>query len=403
MRGQERGGWNNLKGGAMTPPVKYGMVGGGRNAFIGAVHRMAAALDQQTVLAAGALSVDPEEAKLSGRDLNLPEARNYTSWQAMVEGEAKLPREQRVDFVSVVTPNFTHFDIAKAFIEIGVNVVCEKPMVTSSEQARDLTRLVDEKKVVFGVTYNYSGYPLVKHARHLVKSGKLGQIRKVIVEYNQGWLATALEQTGQPQASWRTDPKRAGLGGAIGDIGSHAEQLTSYITGLELDAVCADLTAFVSGRKLDDDANVLMRFVGGAKGILTASQIEIGHENDLRIRVYGTEASLEWHQEEPNRLVFTPLGAPEQVLRRGNAYLSDEAKANTRIPPGHPEAFVEAFANVYRGVITAVRAGKGGSRYGGEGGMEFPTVRDGARGVHFIEKVVESAQSEKKWTPARFE
>ena len=381
--------------------LKYGMVGGGRNAFIGAVHRMAAALDQQAVLTAGALSIDAAEAIESGKDLNLAASRNYKSWQEMVEGEAKLPKGERIDFVSVVTPNFTHYEIAKAFASIGVNVICEKPMVNSSEQARDLISVVEKTGIVFGVTYNYSGYPMVKQARHMVATGKLGTIRKVIVEYNQGWLATALEKTGQQQASWRVDPKRAGLGGAIGDIGSHAEQLTSFITGLEIESVCADLTSFVPGRLLDDDANVLLRFTNGAKGILTASQIEIGHENDLRIRVFGTEASLEWHQENPNQLMFKQIGEPEQVLRRGNAYLCDAAKANTRIPAGHPEAFIEAFANVYRGVIAAIRAGKGGSNYGGADGLEFPTVRDGARGVHFIETVVASSKSEKKWTLAK--
>ncbi len=383
--------------------LKMGMVGGGRDAFIGAVHRKACALDGEIEFVAGALSSNPDKAIASGRDLGLPDGRNYPSWQAMLEGELKLAKGAggRIDFVSIVTPNDTHYAIAKAFAAAGIHVVCDKPLVHTSEQARDLIATVRKSGVVFAVTYNYSGYPMVKQARHMVRGGggQIGQVRKVIVEYNQGWLASALEKTGQKQADWRTDPSRSGAGGAIGDIGSHAEQLVATITGLELEAICADLTSFVPGRRLDDDANVLLRFKGGARGVLIASQIEIGHENDLRIRVFGTKGTLEWHQEDPNYLVYRPDGQPQQILSRGNGYLCDEAKAATRLPPGHPEAFIEAFANVYLGAARAIRSGK--PAMGRD--FDYPDVYDGARGVHFIETVVKSSASDRKWTDATWQ
>jgi predicted dehydrogenase len=380
--------------------LKMGMIGGGRDAFIGEVHRKAAALDGQIELVAGALSSKPEKALASGQSLGLAADRNYPAWEAMLDGELKRPRGDRIDLVSIVTPNDTHFPIARAFVEAGFHVVCDKPMVHTSQQARDLIRAVEKAGVVFCVTYNYSGYPMVKQARHMVRSGKLGQIRKVIVEYNQGWLAAALEKSGQKQADWRTDPARSGAGGAIGDIGSHAEQLVSFVAGLELEAICADLTTFVPGRRLDDDANVLLRFKGGARGVLVASQVEIGHENDLRIRVWGDKAGLEWRQEEPNNLWFRPEGQPAQLLRRGNGYLCDEAKAATRLPAGHPEAFFEAFANIYLAAAGAIRAKAAGEAAEMMTDADYPTVYDGARGVHFIERTVESARSDRKWTDA---
>jgi predicted dehydrogenase len=385
----------------MLVRLRMGMVGGGRDAFIGAVHRKACALDGQIDFVAGALSSNPDKALASGRDLGLSPDRNYPSWGAMLNAELKRPvdgPDARIDFVSIVTPNDTHFSIAKEFAAAGFHVVCDKPLVHSTVQARELIDAVKKSGVVFAVTYNYSGYPMVKQARHMVREGQLGEIRKVIVEYNQGWLAAALEKTGQKQAGWRTDPGRSGAGGAIGDIGSHAEQLVSYVTGLELEAICADLTSFVPGRRLDDDANLLLRFTNGARGILTASQVEIGHENDLRIRIWGDRAGLEWHQESPNDLWYKPDGQPVQLLRRGNGYLCDAAKKNTRLPAGHPEAFLEAFANVYLGAAKAIRASGGVS---GED-FDFPTVYDGARGVHFIEKTVESSKSDRKWTDARW-
>lgn len=380
--------------------LRMGMVGGGRGAFIGAVHRMAARLDGGAELVAGAFSSTPEKAVASGKDLGLEDARNYASWEAMLEGElARRPHPDgdRIDLVSIVTPNHLHFPVASAFVRAGFHVVLDKPMVHTSEQAAALVRAVEAAGTVFCVTYNYSGYPMVKQARAMVRAGDVGEIRKVVIEYYQGWLASALEGTGQKQADWRTDPGRSGLGGAIGDIGSHAEQLVSYVTGLEIDAICADLTTFVPGRRLDDDAGVLLRFTNGARGFLGASQVCIGCENDLRLRVWGTRGGLEWRQEEPNHLVFAPEGKPEQVLRRGNGYLCAEAKSATRLPAGHPEAFIEAFANVYRGACARIRAGAGGG-----GAADFPTVYDGARGVHFIEKVVQSARSDAKWTEARW-
>jgi predicted dehydrogenase len=375
--------------------LRMGMVGGGRDAFIGAVHRMAARLDGGVDFVAGALSSSPEKALASGKDLGLDDRRNYPSWEKMLEGEKSLPPGERIDFVSIVTPNHQHYQAAKAFASAGFHVVLDKPMVHSTEQANDLIGTVAQSGTVFCVTYNYSGYPMVKQARELVRGGQLGTIRKVIVEYNQGWLAGNLERTGQKQADWRTDPARSGLGGAIGDIGSHAEQLVSYITGLELDSLCADLTAFIPGRRLDDDASLLLRFTNGARGILTTSQVCIGCENDLRIRVWGDTGGLAWRQEEPNTLIVSPKDAPAQVYRSGNGYLSDAGRAFTRLPAGHPEAFIEAFANVYQAACAAIRAG-------GKGEHDFPTVLDGARGVHFIEQTVASSQSSQKWTPARW-
>jgi predicted dehydrogenase len=381
--------------------LKMGMVGGGSGALIGAVHRRAALMDGEIEFAAGALSSTKEKALASGRDLALSDGRNYGSWQEMLEAELGLPEEERIDFVSIVTPNHLHFPVAHAFAEAGFNVVLDKPMVHTSEQAQRLVEAVEKTGVVFAVTYNYGGYPMVKQARHMVQEDQLGEIRKVIIEYNQGWLATRLEDSGAKQAEWRTDPARSGIAGAVGDIGSHAENLVSTITGLEISEICADLTIFVEGRRLDDDANLLIRYTGGAKGVLIASQISAGEENDLHIRVYGTEGSLEWRQEEPNHLVFKPMGAPAQVLKRGNDYLCEEATRASRLPPGHPEAFIEAFANVYMSVTAAIRA-RQEQVEPGELTRNFPSVYDGARGVHFIEKTVESSQSDKKWVDARW-
>ena len=381
--------------------IRYGMVGGGRDAFIGAVHRKAMALDGQYDFVAGALSSNPEKAIASGQDLGLDDSRNYPTWEAMLAGELKLPASERIDMVSIVTPNHVHYPVAKAFAAAGIHVVCDKPLVHTSKQAKDLIRTVAKSGVVFAVTYNYTGYPLVKHARHMVRKGLLGELRKVIVEYNQGWLATNLEASGQKQADWRTDPARSGAAGAIGDIGSHAENLVATITGLEIESLCADLTTFVPGRQLDDDGNLLIRYVGGAKGVLIASQIQVGGENDIRVRVFGTKGGLEWHQENPNYLVWNPLEGPRQVLTRGSGYLCAEAQKATRLPTGHPEAFLEAFANVYLGAAEAIRAKQARKKLGKLEG-DFPTVLDGARGIHFIEKTVESSRSAKKWTPARW-
>ena len=379
--------------------LKMGMVGGGSGAFIGAVHRRAAIMDGETELVAGALSSSREKALASGRAWGLSGGRSYGTWQEMLEGELTLPEVERVDFVSIVTPNHVHFPVAYAFAEAGFNVILDKPMVHNSEQAQKLIEVVEKTGIVFAVTYQYTGYPMVKQARHMVRTGQLGEVRKVIVEYSQGWLATKLEESGAKQAEWRTDPARSGIAGAVGDIGSHAENLVATVTGLEVAELCADLTAFVSGRRLDDDGNLLIRYEGGAKGVMVASQVSAGEENDLRLRVYGTQGGLEWRQEEPNHLVFKPAEAPAQVLKRGNEYLSEDARRATRLPPGHPEAFIEAFANVYANVAVTIRARQEGAESDGSR-EDFPSVYDGARGVHFIEKTVESDRSTEKWTHA---
>lgn len=376
--------------------LKLGMVGGGRDAFIGAVHRSAAWLDGLYELTAGALSSTPEKAKASGKDLGLADDRNYGSWEEMLEKESARPAGERIDAVSIVTPNHMHFPVAKAFAEAGFHVICDKPLVHSSAQAEELVRLVEKKGTVFAVTYNYTGYPMVKQARQMIQEGALGEIRKVIVEYNQDWLATKLEDQGAKQAEWRTDPKRSGIAGVVGDIGSHAENLVATMTGLEIESLCADVSTYVKGRLLDDDANLLVRYRSGAKGVMFASQISSGEENDLRIRVYGEKGSFTWHQENPNYLRFKQLGQPEQVLKRGNGYLCEAAQRASRIPPGHPEAFIEAFANVYRNAALSILALKEG-RVPDEFESDYPTVADGARGVRFIEKTIESGKSSEKW------
>ncbi|WP_412028368.1 Gfo/Idh/MocA family protein [Deinococcus yunweiensis] len=385
----------------MPRPLKLGMVGGGQGAFIGSVHRMAARLDGHYELVAGALSSTPERALASGRDLGLPDDRSYPTWEAMLEGELARPEGDRIDAVSIVTPNHMHYPVARAFAAAGIHVICDKPLVHTSEQANDLLAVVKQSGVVFAVTYNYTGYPLIRHARDMIAAGTLGDIRKVVVEYHQGWLATNLEAQDSKQADWRTDPARSGMAGAVGDIGSHAENLAATVTGLELDSICADLTTFVPGRRLDDDGSVLMRFVGGARGVLMCSQVEVGEENDLRLRVYGTKGGLSWSQENPNRMEYTPLDGPRQVLTRGQGYLSPAAQAANRIPAGHPEAFLEAFATIYTGAAEAIRAKQEG-RDPDPLVAIYPTLDDGARGVHFIEKTVESSQSDRKWTDARW-
>ncbi|EJL89543.1 putative dehydrogenase [Polaromonas sp. CF318] len=384
----------------MMRKLRYAMVGGGQGAFIGAVHRKAMALDGQMALVAGALSSDPQRARASGAELGLADARNHGRWQDLLADELNRPAHERIDFVSIVTPNHVHFPVAHAFAEAGIHVVCDKPLVHSTEEALALEKAAQRSGCVFGVTYNYTGYPMVREARELVAKGLIGELRKVIVEYNQGWLATNLEATGQKQADWRTDPARSGLAGAMGDIGSHAENLVATVTGLELDSICADLTAFVPGRRLDDDGNVLLRFTNGARGVLIASQIEVGCENDLRLRVFGTQGTLTWHQEEPNRLVHQPIDGPARVLTRGSPWLGEAARRATRLPTGHPEAFLEAFANVYLGVAAHIRALQAGLAPDPLE-ADYPRLADGVRGVRFIEKVVESAGSQAKWTPMR--
>jgi predicted dehydrogenase len=378
--------------------LKFGQIGGGRDSFIGTVHRRAAISDGFTEFVAGALSSDPAKARLSGEDLLLPPERNYGTWQEMLEKESGLPEGERIDFVSIVTPNHAHFEPALAFVEAGFNVVLDKPMVHSTEQAQKLIEAVENYDVVFGVTHNYTGYPMVKEARDWVRSGKLGKIQRVVVEYPQGWLLEKLEDQGSKQAEWRTDPARSGIAGAIGDIGSHCENLASYITGLAIETLCADVTTFVPGRLLDDDASVLLRFQGGAKGVLWVSQVAAGEENHITIRVYGTDAGLFWDQEHPNYVYFMPPDGPTQVYKRGNDYFGEAATRATHLPFGHPEAFFEAFGNIYMNFTDTIRARLEG-REPTDLELDFPSVYDGARGVKFIEKVIESGQSDQKWVP----
>jgi predicted dehydrogenase len=381
----------------MKRKIRMGMVGGGRGAFIGAVHRMAAALDGQIELVCGAFSSNPERSRQSGEDLFLPPWRCYGTYEEMFVSEASLPEDQRMDFVSIVTPNHLHFEPAMMALQYGFHVVCDKPLCHTIEEALQLQDKVRESGLIFALTHNYTGYPMVKQARQMIAHGELGNIRRVVAEYPQGWLSTALEASDQKQASWRTDPQRSGMAGAMGDIGTHAENLLEYITGLEIDSLCADLHTHVPGRRLDDDGSMLVRFTNGARGVLYASQISAGEENNLRIRVYGELGSLEWAQMEPNTLTVRWLDKPTQVYRTGVGQLYPQTTAHTRIPAGHPEGYIEAFANIYRNVAFTIRA-----RLTGEVVdplyLDFPTVEDGLRGMVFIETVVKSsADDAKKW------
>ncbi len=380
----------------MTEKVKMGMVGGGRDAFIGAVHRMAARLDGRIELVAGAFSSDPAKSKASGEDLGLDPSRVYPDYQTMAAAESKLPENERIDFVSIVTPNNVHFPPAKTFLEAGFHVVCDKPMTFDLAEAKALREVVKSTGKVFALTHNYTGYPMVKEARELVRNGDLGKILKVVAEYPQGWLIQPIDAEGQKQAAWRTDPARTGASSCIGDIGTHAENLSRYITGLQIDELCADFTTFVPGRRLEDDGNLLVRYQGGAKGVLYASQISVGEENNLGIRVYGTKASLEWHQEHPNELVVKYPDAPRKIYRRGNSYISETAKRFTRLPFGHPEAFIEAFANIYLEAARAVEAVKAGKPIPPD--IDYPTVEDGVLGMAFIATAVASANNGSTWT-----
>jgi len=380
-----------------TRKLRYAMVGGGRDAFIGAVHRHAIALDGQADLVAGALSSSADKAVASGRDLFLADGRNHGSWEALLADEQKRSADDRIDFVVIVTPNHVHFPVAQAFVDAGFHVVCDKPLVHTGAQADALVAAVEKRGTVFGVTYNYSGYPMVRQARDMVRAGTIGAVRKVVVEYNQGWLATQLEASGNKQAGWRTDPAKSGAAGAIGDIGSHAENLVATVTGLSIQSLCADLASLVDGRTLDDDASVLLRFDGGARGVLIASQINTGLENDLRLRVSGTLGTLVWRQEQPSQLVHLPHDGPKRILTRGSPWLSASAQRASRLPSGHPEGFIEAFANVYAGVVADIRSRGDGAAPDADA-FDYPRVQDGARGVRFIERTVASAESDVKWT-----
>jgi predicted dehydrogenase len=380
---------------SLSRTLRFGMVGGGQGAFIGAIHRIAAVMDGRARLVAGAFSSTPARSRASGAELGLDPTRVYGTYAEMARAERTRPAGDRLDFVVIVTPNHQHFEPAKLFLESGFNVVCDKPVTFNLAEARKLRDVVRRTGKVFVLTHNYTGNAMVKQARELVRTGALGRIRKVVVEYTQGWLSTRLETTGQKQAGWRTDPKRSGAAGSIGDIGTHAENLARYVTGLRLDSLCADLTAFVPGRKLDDDGNILLRFEGGAKGVLHVSQISVGEDNRLALRVYGTKAGLEWEQEFPEELtVKYPDRAPE-VQRRGHGYLSRPAKAAARTPSGHPEGYLEAFGNIYRQAFRAIEAEVEGKALPRD--LDFPTIEDGVAGMAFIEAAVRSSRLGAKW------
>lgn len=375
----------------MGQKVRYGMVGGGPGSFIGKVHRMAANLDGKMELVAGAFSSDSEKSKRMGDELFLNKNRVYGSYQQMVEREASLPKDKRIDVVSVAVPNNLHFEVCKAFIEAGIHVICDKPMTNTLDEAEGLCRLVEEHDIIFALTHNYSGYPMVKEARTLVQNGKLGRLRKVVAEYPQGWLSKPIEKDEQV---WRLDPDVAGISSVVADLGTHAEHLVRYITGRKLKKILADLHTFGDGRALEDDANILVHYEDGLRGILYASQVSIGEENNLKIRLYGDEAALEWQQEQPNNLHLKHPNKPEEIYKRGNDYLSESAKYYNRIPSGHPEGFIEAFANIYSNVADVVTARKNNNTPNSYS-MDFPTVQDGARGVHFIHKAIESGRKNK--------
>jgi predicted dehydrogenase len=373
------------------------MIGGGRGSFIGAVHRMAAALDGHIELLGGAFSSDPERSKLSGADLFLDPQRCYGTYQEMITTEAGLPENSRIELVSIVTPNHMHFGPAMMALDHGFHVVCDKPLCLTLDEAKQLAEKVKSTGLLFALTHNYTGYPMVKQAKQMVAHGELGHIRRVVVEYPQGWLSTALETTQQKQAAWRTDPSQSGVAGAMGDIGTHAENLIEYVTGLKIESLCADLHTHIPGRKLDDDGSVLLRFGNGARGVLCASQISAGEENNLRLRVYGEKGSLDWSQMEPNSLVARWLDKPMQVFRTGGIGLFREAEMHTRFPAGHPEGYLEAFANIYRNVAYCLQANltneKAHPAY-----YDFPTIEDGVRGMEFIEAVVKSGKDDSvKW------
>jgi predicted dehydrogenase len=376
--------------------LRMGMVGGGQGAFIGGVHRIAAALDQQVNLVAGCFSRSFDNTMESGRQLYLEPRRCYSSYQAMAAAEAKLGPDERIDFVSIVTPNVSHFAIAKTFLDAGFHVVCDKPMTYSLVEAEALARLVEETKLVFAVTHNYTGHPLVRHARELFRTGEMGTIRKVVVDYLQDFLMVPHEKLGQKQAAWRVDPKQSGIGGTLGDVGTHCVNLLEYVTGDPIDSLCADKSTFLPDRTLDEDVNALLRLKGGGKGVLCISQVATGEENGLTLRVYASKGAIKWNQENPNYLEVYRYGEPRQTLTRGQGYLSAAAKNTTRVPTGHPEGYLEAFATIYLDVVRAVRAHIDGHPLKIEE-YEFPTVYDGLRGMQFVARAVESCDNGSVW------
>jgi predicted dehydrogenase len=385
----------------MNRKLRMGMIGGGLDAFIGAIHRMAAGIDGLIELSCGALSADPNIAIESGKKLMLPVNRTYTSYQEMIQQESQLPAEERMDFVTIVTPNFVHFAPAMMALEHGFHVVIEKPITFTLNEAKQLQQKAKEKGLLLCLTHTYSGYPMVKQARAMFKDGVFGNIRKIWVEYPQGWLSQLSEREGNAQAAWRTDPTKSGKAGCMGDIGTHAAHLAEYISGLQITHLCADLNIMVPGRALDDDGNVLLKFNNGAAGVLMASQVAAGEENALKIRIYGEKGGIEWAQQEPNTLLVKWLHQPTQILRAGGNFgdrLSSYAVKNCRTPAGHPEGYLEAFANIYRNFALTLTARIEGTEASAEA-MDFPTADDGVRGMAFIDNVVASGASNEKWTP----
>lgn len=374
-----------------------GMIGGGPGAFIGGVHRIAANIDGEIELVCGAFSSDPEKSKQAGLSLNLPTSRVYESYKEMIRRESELPATERMDFVSIVTPNHLHFEPARIALESGFHVVLDKPMTFDLEEAKKLQAIAKKGQLFFCLTHTYTGYPMVKEARQQVLSGKFGAIRKIYVEYPQGWLSTFLEGSDQKQAAWRTDPGRSGIAGAMGDIGTHAFNLAEYVSGLKTTRICADINIVVEGRKLDDDGAVLLKYENGASGVLFASQIAAGEENNVKIRVYGEKGSVEWKQEDANSLLVKWLDRPAERWRAGTGYVSSFAAHNSRTPAGHPEGYLEAFANLYRNFALCVKAQMGGEKPKQEW-LDFPGIEEGVRGMAFIENVIRSGKSNEKWS-----
>jgi len=373
--------------------IRLGMVGGGQGAFIGAVHRIAARIDDHYELVAGALASDPERAKASGRELGLKEDRAYGSFEEMAKREARL--KDGIEAVAIVTPNHMHFPVAREFLKRGIHVICDKPLTTTLRDARRLAELVEKSGRVFALTHNYTGYPMVRQAREMVAAGELGNIRLIHAEYAQDWLTTKLEDTGLKQAEWRTDPARSGAGGAVGDIGTHAYNLSCFVSGLDAESLSADLTTFVEGRRLDDNVHVMLRYGNGARGMLWASQVAPGNENRLTLRVYGTRGGLEWAQEDPNYLWFTPHGEPKRLITRSGAGAGAAAGRVSRVPSGHPEGYLEGFANIYAEAARAIIAARDGGKPGKD--VIFPTVDDGVKGVAFIEACIKSSGRNAAW------
>ena len=376
--------------------LRMGMVGGGQGAFIGAVHRMVATLDQQVELVAGVFSRDADNNRTTGTELYLSPDRVYDSYTGMAEAEARLPEDRRIDFVSIVTPNVSHYDISRVFLDAGIHVVCDKPMTYTLDEANRLVEMVEASGLVFALTHNYTGHPMIRQARAMFRSGEMGQVRKVIVEYLQDFLMVPHEKLGMKQAEWRVDPAQSGIGGTMGDVGTHALNLMEYVTGDPVREICADLSTFLPDRELDEDVNALMRFEGGGKGLLTASQISTGEENGFTLRVYAERGAIRWAQETPNHLDVWRYGEPRQTYTRAQGYLDATAAAAGRIPPGHPEGYLEAFAQIYVGAVAAIRRHIDGEPMA-TAEYDFPTVYDGQRGMQFIYRAVESSQNGATW------